>query len=259
MPYAHEHLPVMIVEDPDDIARHVAGRVETLIRTKSAAGEKAVLGLATGATPLGVYRELIRLHRQAGLDFSNVATFNLDEYYPMSADSVHSYHHFMRQHLFDHINIRSENVHIPDGAVAPRDVDAHCREYEAAIERAGGIDFQVLGIGRTGHIGFNEPGSGRTSRTRLVRLDTITRTDAAAAFCGEENVPRHAITMGVATIMAAREIALIATGAHKASIVRRSIEGAMSDEVAATFLRDHTNTTFYVDSAAASELTPVEV
>src|SRR5687767_3905535 len=182
MAYSHEHLPVVIVEDYDDIARLVAGRIETLIRTKRAAGEKAVLGLATGSTPIGVYRELIRLHRDNGLDFSNVITFNLDEYYPMTPDSIHAYHRFMWENLFEHINIKPEHVHIPRGNVPRSEVDMHCREYEAAIERAGGIDFQILGIGKTGHIGFNEPGSGVESRTRLVHLDTITRKDASADF-----------------------------------------------------------------------------
>jgi glucosamine-6-phosphate deaminase len=258
MPHAHERLPVVIVEDYDDIARLVAGRIETLIRTKKAAGEMAVLGLATGSTPIGVYRELIRLHREKGLDFSNVITFNLDEYYPMAPGSIHSYHRFMWENLFEQIGILPENVHIPRGDIARADVDMHCREYEALIERAGGIDFQILGIGKTGHVGFNEPGSGRESRTRLVHLDTITRKDAAADFFGEDNVPREAITMGVATIMAAREIALIATGEHKALIVHRAVEGDISHEVAATYLQEHSNTTFYVDGAAAGELTRIK-
>jgi glucosamine-6-phosphate deaminase len=257
MRHALELLPVIIIDDRNDIARLVAGRIEALIRAQRAAGGKAVLGLATGATPIGVYRELIRLHLEQDLDFSDVVTFNLDEYYPMSPDSSHSYHRFMREHLFDHINIPQQNVHMPHGAVARRQVAAHCRAYEAAIERAGGIDFQILGIGRTGHIGFNEPGSGRDSRTRLVQLDTITRQDAAAYFFGEEAVPGEAITMGVATIMAAREIALIATGEHKARIVKRAAEGAVSRDVPATFLQGHRNTRFYVDAAAASELTRV--
>jgi glucosamine-6-phosphate deaminase len=257
MPHANEKVPVIIVEQYDDIARLVADRIASLIRAKRAAGEPAVLGLATGSTPIGVYRELIRMHREDGLDFSNVVTFNLDEYYPMRPDSIHSYCRYMWENLFEHINIPRENVHIPRGEVPRAAVDAHCREYEAAIARAGGIDFQILGIGKTGHIGFNEPGSGLESRTRLVHLDTITRKDASADFFGEENVPREAITMGVATIMEAREIALIATGEHKAMIVQRAVEGEVSHEVAATFLQDHPNTTFYVDGAAAGDLTRV--
>jgi glucosamine-6-phosphate deaminase len=258
MAHANERVPVVIVEDYGDIARLVADRIASLIRAKKAAGEQAVLGLATGSTPIGVYRELIRMHRAEGLSFAHVVTFNLDEYYPMPPGSIHSYHRYMRENFFEHIDIRRENVHIPRGDIARDQVEAHCREYEAKIERVGGIDFQILGIGKTGHIGFNEPGSGRDSVTRLVHLDTITRKDAAADFFGEENVPREAITMGVDTIMEAREIALIATGEHKADIVRRSVEGDISHEVAATYLQDHNNTTFYVDGAAAGELTRVK-
>ena len=258
MAHSNEHVPVVIVEEYDDIARLVAGRLSTLIRTKQAAGEHAVLGLATGSTPIGIYRELIRMHREEGLDFSNVITFNLDEYYPMPPDSIHSYNRFMRENLFDHINVKPENVHIPRGDVPRQAVDAHCREYEAAIEKAGGIDFQILGIGKTGHIGFNEPGSGDDSRTRLVHLDTITRKDAAADFFGEDHVPREAITMGVATILNAREIVLISTGEHKAGIIRRSVEGGVSHQVAATYLQEHPNTTFYVDGASSTELTRVK-
>jgi glucosamine-6-phosphate deaminase len=258
MAHSNENVPVVIVENYEDIARLVAGRIETLIKTKRAAGENAVLGLATGSTPIGIYRELIRMHREEGLDFSNVITFNLDEYYPMPPDSIHSYNRFMRENLFDHINIRPENVHIPRGDVPRQAVDAHCREYEAAIDSAGGIDFQILGIGKTGHIGFNEPGSGDDSRTRLVHLDTITRKDASADFFGEDHVPREAITMGVATILNAREIVLISTGEHKAGIIKRSVEGPVSHQVAATYLQDHPNTTFYVDGASSTELTRVK-
>ncbi|HEY8470432.1 MAG TPA: glucosamine-6-phosphate deaminase [Longimicrobiales bacterium] len=257
MPHQNERVPVVIVEEYEDIARLIADRIATLIRTKRAAGEYAVLGLATGSTPIGIYRELIRMHREEGLDFSNVITFNLDEYFPMQPDSIHSYHRYMWENFFEHVNVRPENVHIPRGDIPRSQVDAYCREYEAAIERAGGIDFQILGIGKTGHIGFNEPGSGVDSRTRLVTLDTVTRKDAAADFFGEENVPREAITMGVATILEAREIALIATGEHKASIVRRAVEGDISPDVAATYLQEHPNATFYVDAAAASELTRI--
>ena len=253
-----EKVPVIIVDSYDDIARLIADCIATLIRSRAAEGRTTVLGLATGSTPIGIYRELIRMHRDEGLDFSNVVTFNLDEYYPMAPDSIHSYHRFMWENLFDHINIRRENVHIPRGDIPRDEVEAYCREYEASIHRAGGIDYQILGIGKTGHIGFNEPGSGRESRTRLVALDTITRRDAAADFFGEENVPMEAITMGVATIMNAREIALIATGEHKASIVRRAVEGEISNDVAATYLQQHPAATFYLDAAAAAELTRVK-
>ena len=254
---ALERINTVVVHDHDDIARLVARRIATLIAEKDAAGQKAVLGLATGSTPIGVYRELIRLHREGGLSFANVVTFNLDEYYPMVPGNMHSYHRFMWENFFSHVDVRPENVHIPRGDV-PRDgVEAMCAEYEAAIARAGGIDFQLLGIGKTGHIGFNEPGSGASSRTRLVHLDAVTRRDAAADFFGEEFVPKEAVTMGVATILDAREIALLATGEHKAGMIRRSVEGEINLEIAATFLQRHPNTTFYVDLAAGAELTRI--
>jgi glucosamine-6-phosphate deaminase len=253
-----ERVPVVVVEQYDDIARLVASRIATLIRTKRAAGEKTVLGLATGSTPIGVYRELIRMHKENGLDFSDVVTFNLDEYYPMSPSSIHSYHRFMWENLFNHININKDNVHIPRGDIPREEVEAAAQAYETEIRKAGGIDYQILGIGKTGHVGFNEPGSGRESRTRLVALDTITRRDAAADFFGEENVPTEAITMGVATIMDAREVALISTGEHKAPIIRRAVEGDINPDVAATYLQEHRNATFYVDGPSAAELTRIK-
>lgn len=239
------------------MARVVADRIASLVRARAAEGRPLVLGLATGSTPIGVYRELIRLHREDGLSFRHVITFNLDEYYPMRPDSIHSYHRFMWENLFSHVDIDPANVHIPPGSLDRAEVETACAAYEAKIVAMGGIDFQLLGIGKTGHIGFNEPGSGEHSRTRLVHLDTITRRDAAADFFGEENVPREAMTMGIATIMSAREIAILATGEHKAGIVRRAVEGEIDRAVAATFLQRHANTTFYVDEAAAAELTRV--
>jgi glucosamine-6-phosphate deaminase len=253
-----ERIPVVIVEDYDEIARQIAARIATLVREKNQAGQPAVLGLATGSTPIGIYRELIRLHREEGLDFSSVVTFNLDEYFPMRPESIHSYHRYMWENLFEHINIRRENVHIPPGNVPRAEVDGCAAEFEENIRRVGGIDYQILGIGKTGHIGFNEPGSGVESRTRLVALDTITRRDAAADFFGEDNVPTEAVTMGVATIMEAREIALIATGEHKALIVRRAVQGEVDPDVAATYLQEHPNATVYVDAAAAAELTRIK-
>ena len=253
----HERIRTVVVDDHEGIARLVATRIATLIRERQAAGERAVLGLATGSTPIGVYRELIRMHREEGLSFANVVTFNLDEYYPMPPESVHSYHRFMRENLFEHVDIDPQNIHIPRGDVPREQVEEQCKRYERDIAAAGGIDFQLLGVGKTGHIGFNEPGSGAESRTRLVHLDAVTRRDAAADFFGEEFVPKEAITMGVATILDAREIAIIATGEHKASIVRRSVEGEINHEVAATFLQRHPNTTFYVDLAAGADLTRI--
>jgi glucosamine-6-phosphate deaminase len=204
-----------------------------------------------------VYRELIRLHQEEGLSFARVVTFNLDEYYPMAPDSLHSYHRFMWENLFDAVDIKPENVHILPGDIPREAVPQMAARYEAAIRAAGGIDLQLLGIGKTGHIGFNEPGSGGDSRTRLVSLDPITRKDAAADFFGEENVPREAITMGVGTILEAREILILATGEHKAEIIRKAVEGEIDLEVAATFLQRHPNTICYIDRAAAALLAPV--
>jgi glucosamine-6-phosphate deaminase len=253
-----ERVPVVVADFYDEIARRVAGRIAELIRGRPKWGRGPVLGLATGSTPIGVYRELIRLHRDQGLDWSKVTTFNLDEYYPMTPDSVHSYHRFMWENLFEHVNIDPRNVHLPRGDLPRDQVEAHAAEYERAIADAGGIDFQILGIGQTGHIGFNEPGSSVTSRTRLVMLDTITRRSAASDFFGTENVPAEAITMGVASILEAREIALLATGEHKAAIVRRAVEGDVDRSVAATYLQNHPAATFYLDGAAAAELTRVK-
>jgi len=255
---AHEHIRTVVVEDHEDIARLVANRIATLIRERNAAGEQTVLGLATGSTPIGVYRELIRMHREDDLSFADVVTFNLDEYYPMPKDSIHSYHRFMWENLFSEIDIDPRNVHLPPGEVSRTEIADATQRYELAIERAGGIDFQILGIGKTGHIGFNEPGSGAESRTRLITLDAVTRRDAAADFFGEEYVPREAVTMGVATILDATMIAIIATGEHKSSIVRRAVEDDVDVEVAATFLQGHSNTTFYVDRAAGAELTRIK-
>jgi glucosamine-6-phosphate deaminase len=251
-----ERVPVTILEY-EEIAETLAARIAGLIRERNSEGHHTVLGLATGSTPIGIYRELIRLHREEGLDFSRVVTFNLDEYYPMDPESIHSYHRYMWENFFESINIDPANVHIPRGDVPRDEVDARCLAYEAAIREAGGIDLQLLGIGKTGHIGFNEPGSGRESRTRRVALDTVTRRDAAADFFGEDNVPYEAITMGVATILEAREIALIATGEHKAPVVRRAVEGEVTPDVAATYLQEHPSATFYVDRAAAADLTRV--
>jgi glucosamine-6-phosphate deaminase len=250
-----EHIRTVIVDDHDELGRLVAHRIADVVRARAAAGGRAVLGLATGSTPIGAYRELIRLHREEGLSFARVLTFNLDEYYPMDPGSIHSYHRFMWENLFSQLDIPREQVHIPRGDIPRDQVEAEVRRYEAEIRAAGGIDLQLLGIGRTGHIGFNEPGSGAESRTRLVTLDLVTRKDAAADFFGEENVPREALTMGVATILEAREILILATGEHKAAIVRRAVEGDVDYEVAATFLQRHPNTTFYIDRPAAAALT----
>jgi glucosamine-6-phosphate deaminase len=253
--HGDERIRTVVVDDHEDIARLVATRIATLINERNATGDPTVLGLATGSTPIGVYRELIRMHRDEELSFANVVSFNLDEYYPMPKESIHSYHRFMWENFFSHIDIKPENVHIPPGDLPREKVGEAAAKYEADIRRAGGIDVQILGIGKTGHIGFNEPGSGAESRTRLVTLDAVTRLDASADFFGEEYVPREAITMGVATILEAREIAILATGEHKAAIIKRAVEGEIDMEVAATFLQRHPNTTCYLDRPAAAELT----
>jgi glucosamine-6-phosphate deaminase len=249
-----EGIPVLVGSDAAAIAREVATRIADLVRRRSLGGRRTVLGLATGATPLGVYRELVRLHRDEGLELEKVETFNLDEYYPMDPANENSYHSYMREKLFDHVDVPADRIHIPHGDVPRAEVEAHCVEYEDAIRNAGGIDLQILGIGRDGHIGFNEPGSARDSRTRLVDLDAVTRADAAHEFGGLENVPRQAITMGVATIMGAREIVLMALGAHKAEVVERAVADPVGSEVAATFLREHAAAVVYVDPPAATEL-----
>ena len=213
-----------------------------------------VLGLATGSSPIGVYQELVRLHREEGLSFKNVVTFNLDEYYPIDSKEIRSYHHFMHIHLFDHIDIPAEQIHIPKGNIPMEKVRAFCTEYEETINAYGGLDFQLLGIGRTAHIGFNEPGSHQNSVTRLITLDAITRSDAAKDFNGLENVPKKAITMGVSSIMKAKRIVLLAWGHKKAQTVARTIEGEVSSKAPATFLQHHKNTTIILDEEASSEL-----
>ncbi len=254
----HTRVPTLVFPGSGAASKFVAREIEKLIRARNAAGKPTVLGLATGSTPLGLYRELIRLHKEEGLDFSRVVTFNLDEYYPMPKEDPQSYFRFMHEHLFAHVNIKWENIHIPDGTLDPDDIEGFCLDYERKIREAGGLDVQVLGIGRTGHIGFNEPGSPRNSRTRLVILDSITRRDAAAGFFGEENVPSQAITMGVATILDARKLFLLAFGEHKAAIVYKAAEQPPTEAVSASFLQEHADATFVLDPAAAAELTAVK-
>lgn len=253
-----EKIPVEIFKNSDEASASVAREVVSFIRKRQAEGRCAVLGLATGSSPIRVYGELIRIHREEKLSFNNVITFNLDEYYPLSPDSLQSYVRFMREHLFDHLDIPEDQIHIPDGTIAEEKLAEYCFGYEQQIKQVGGIDIQILGIGRTGHIGFNEPGSGRSSTTRIITLDKITRTDAASDFFGEENVPRRAITMGVGTILRARKIILMAWGETKAAIVKRTAEGDMSGSIPATFLQEHPNARIVVDTAASSELTTVK-
>ena len=242
-----------VFDRPDAAARELASEVSELIRSRAAAGRQAVLGLATGNTPLPFYQELRRLHRDEGLSFANVITFNLDEYLGLSRDHPESYWTFMHRHLFDHLDLPSANINLPSGELADDEIAAHCLAYEARIQAAGGLDFQLLGIGRTGHIGFNEPGSPKDSRTRRIALDAITRQDAAASFGGLENVPTHAITMGCGTILEARRIVLLAWGSAKAAIVREALNGPVTAQISASFLQEHPNAAFYLDRGAAGE------
>src|SRR4051794_20353121 len=250
-----EKIPVTVYPTSQQAAAAVAREIADLIRVRASAGAKVVLGLATGSTPTGLYDELIRLHKEEGLSFKNVVTFNLDEYWPMNPDELQSYVRFMREHLFDFVDIDPKNIHIPDGLIAREKVTEFCANYERWIKEAGGLDYQILGIGRTGHVGFNEPGSPRDSRTRLITLDRVTRMDAASDFFGEWNVPKKAITMGVETILSARSVVLMAWGESKAPVIKRGGEGGGTAQVAASFIQQHPNARIVLDTAAAGELT----
>lgn len=250
-----ERVPVKVYPSQSDASLDVAHRIATIIKEKQEKGETAVLGLATGATPVKVYKELVRLHKEEGLSFKNVVTFNLDEYYPMAPDADQSYVTFMKKNLFDHIDIPDDHINIPDGTLKEEDIPAYCENYEHKISSYGGIDIQLLGIGRTGHIGFNEPGSAPNSGTRLVILNDLTRRDASRAFGGKENVPTKAITMGVGTIFKAKEIVLMAWNETKADIVKAAVEGEISSDIPATYLQSTDTVEFVLDEDAASHLT----
>lgn len=250
-----EQIAVDIHPDAKEGSKAVAAEIAQLIREKQAAREPCVLGLATGSTPKYLYAELVRLHKEEGLSFKNVVTFNLDEYYPIEPDALQSYNRFMKEQLFNHIDIPEGNYHIPDGTLPKEKMKAYCEEYERKIEAAGGLDIQILGIGNNGHIGFNEPGSSLNSHTRLITLDNGTRIANAYEFPNMSQVPRLAITMGISTIMRAKRVILLAWGSHKAKIVRRSVEGHSSDQVPASLLQQHRNVKFVIDEQAAHDLT----
>ena len=252
-----EKLPIHTYQNSNEASKHIAKSIALAIRQKQQEGKQIVLGLATGSSPIKVYAELIRMHKQEDLSFHNVITFNLDEYYPMTPTSQQSYVHFMNEYLFNHIDIIKDNVHIPDGTLNMDDVEKYCKSYDKKIESLGGIDIQLLGIGRTGHIGFNEPGSWEDSTTRLVRLDGLTRKDAIKDFGSEEAVPYRAITMGIDTILKAKTIYLMAWGSHKAHIIKEAIEGAISSNIPCSFLQNHKSTSVYIDEAASTELTKI--
>jgi glucosamine-6-phosphate deaminase len=253
-----EKIPVRIYPDLKLGSAFVAKEIADLIRTKQAAGLPCVLGLATGSTPRSLYAELVRLHKQEGLSFKNVITFNLDEYYPIENDALQSYNRFMHMHLFDHIDIDPANIHIPNGEIPKEKIKAHCLEYEQKIEDAGGIDLQILGIGNNGHIGFNEPGSSIYSRTRLVTLDNSTRIANAHEFANISEVPRVAITMGISTILKAKRIILMAWGPAKAAVVQKSAEENITEQIPASLLQQHNDSLFVLDEVAAAELTRIK-
>jgi len=253
-----EKIHNLIFDSSNEASILVAQEIANLIRDKERLNKPCVLGLATGSSPIKVYEELVRMHKEESLSFANVVTFNLDEYYPMDKSNIQSYYYFMHEHLFNHIDIPSENVNVPDGKVSSVDLYQYCIDYEMKIKAYGGLDFQLLGIGRTGHIGFNEPGSHFNSGTRSITLDHITRIDAAPSFLGIDNVPRKAITMGIGTLRSAKRVVLLAWGISKGEIIKKTIEGTITSNVPATYLQEHNNTTFVLDKGASSELTRVK-
>ena len=254
----YEKIHSVIFNESKEASIVVANEIATLIKKKQKENKKCILGLATGSSPISVYNELVRMHKEDGLSFSNVITFNLDEYFPMKNNDIQSYHYFMHLHLFYHIDIKPENINIPNGEIKVTSIDKYCDEYENKIKKVGGIDYQLLGIGRTGHIGFNEPGSNYSSITRLVHLDYVTRNDARKAFYGIENVPSKAITMGIRTIRNSKRIVLLAWGDGKAEVIKKTIEGNIDSNISASFLQKHKNVTFVLDKAASSKLTRIE-
>ena len=256
--YRFEKLHNVTVDSSLTGSLAVADEIAALIRDKQAKGLPCVLGLATGSSPISVYNQLIKLHKEEGLSFKNVITFNLDEYYGLEPNDINSYHFFMHENLFDHIDVPAENINIPSGIIEQSQVRDYCKGYEKKIDDLGGLDFQLLGIGRTGHVGFNEPGSNINSQTRLVTLDHLTRYDAAGAFYGIENVPSKAITMGIKTILSAKRIVLLAWGINKSEIIQKAVEGALTPNIPTTYLQKHDNTTLVLDHQAASGLTRIK-
>ncbi|MEN8186162.1 MAG: glucosamine-6-phosphate deaminase [Bacteroidota bacterium] len=253
-----EKIHNVVFESPLTASKIVAREIANLINEKVTKNQNCILGLATGSSPIYVYEELVRMHKEEGLSFKNVVTFNLDEYYPMEKENIQSYWYFMHEHLFNHIDILPENINIPSGTIARDNIKEFCLDYEQKIIDAGGLDFQLLGIGRTGHIGFNEPGSHYNSGTRNITLDHITRVDAAPAFLGIDNVPRVAITMGISTIRKAKRIVLLAWGINKAAVIKEAVEGMITSEIPSSYLQNHDNCTFVLDEGASQELTRIK-
>lgn len=253
-----EKIKTNIFDDSSKASLYVAREIASTIQTNNSNNIPTILGLATGSTPVKVYDELVRIYKQENIDFSNVITFNLDEYYPMEPTSRNSYVSYMKEYFFRHVNIPDENIHIPDGTLQRNEIIEFCEAYEKKIDELGGLDIQILGIGRTGHIGFNEPGSSANSLTRLIALDHLTILDAASGFFGVENVPRQAITMGVGTILKAKRLLLMAWGEGKADIIKQAVEGKVTSQVPATYLQHHDNAEIILDGASSAELTRVK-
>ncbi|MEM9586716.1 MAG: glucosamine-6-phosphate deaminase [Planctomycetota bacterium] len=250
-----ERIRCKVFDLASSASRAAAQKIADLIRQRQESGKPCVLGLATGSSPKGVYEELVRMHRDEGLSFANVVTFALDEFYPIQSDQLQSYGRFIREHLLDHVDVDPANVHVFDGTLTREQIADHCQNYEHRLAHFGGIDLQLLGVSRTGHIGCNEPGSNRTTRTRMITLDRVTRMDAASDFFGSENVPRHAITMGVENILDAKQIVLLAFGEGKASVIAKAVEGEMTPTTPVSFLQDHDDCVAFIDTSAASGLT----
>ena len=253
-----EKIHSVIFKDSKNASRIVANEIAVLIKKKQKNKQNCVLGLATGSSPISIYNELVRMHKEDGLSFSNVISFNLDEYFPMVKDDIQSYHHFMDIHLFSHVDIKPENIFIPKGDLSDDEINDYCQNYDKKITELGGIDFQLLGIGRTGHIGFNEPGSNYDSLTRIVHLNYITRNDARKSFFGIENVPTTAITMGIKTIRKSKRIVLLAWGQNKSPVIKKAIEDEIDSNIPASFLQKHNNVTFVLDSSSSSDLTRIK-
>ena len=251
----YEKLHTVTFDNSNEASLLIAREICDLIKSKQEKKKNCVIGFATGSSPTKVYQEIIRIHKEESLSFFNVIAFNLDEYYPIEKDDNNSYHHFMNENLFDHIDIPKENINIPSGEISEKEINKFCSSYEKKIDENGGIDIQLLGIGRTGHIGFNEPGSHFNSTTRLITLDHTTRFDASKSFNGIENVPSKALTMGIRTIFNAKRIIIMAWGIQKSHIVKKSVENNIKSLIPTTYLQNHKNTTLVLDKECSSELT----
>lgn len=252
-----ERIPVKIFENAKQGSVYAAQKIATIIKQKQAENKPCILGMATGSTPISLYAELVRMHNEEGLSFANVVTFNLDEYYPLEKEALQSYWSFMHRHLFKHIDINPSNIYIPNGELPKDEIKAACIAYENKIEELGGIDLQILGIGKNGHIGFNEPGSSIHSKTRLVSLDNSTRVANSFEFQNISQVPRLAITMGITTILKAKKIILMGWGL-KAHIIAKSVEGDVTEQIPASILQQHGDCEFVIDEIASTELTRVK-